>query len=166
MLLDGLRVQLVTTPRQTTPEWALSVLDDYLAALASPVRLGSGRSRFQGRVIRAVATVDLEAGGYHYAEYGDPSAPPLVLLHGMPSDCSTWAGVAPELAAGYRVIAPDQRGHGASARTGTYSLEEMREDLRQLADALGLDRFVLGGHSMGGTVATLFAERYPAGWPG
>jgi dienelactone hydrolase len=37
----------------------------------------------------------------------------------------------------------------------------MREDLRQFADALGLDRFVLGGHSMGGTVATLFAERYP-----
>jgi len=50
---------------------------------------------------------------------------------------------------------------GASARTVTYSLEEMREDLRQFADALGLDRFVLGGHSMGGTVATLFAERYP-----
>jgi AcrR family transcriptional regulator len=36
VLLDGLRVQLVTTPRQTTPEWALSVLDDYLAALAVP----------------------------------------------------------------------------------------------------------------------------------
>ena len=36
VLLDGLRVQLVTTPRQTTPEWALSVLDDYLAALPIP----------------------------------------------------------------------------------------------------------------------------------
>jgi AcrR family transcriptional regulator len=36
VLLDGLRVQLVTTPRQTTPEWALSVLDDHLAALATP----------------------------------------------------------------------------------------------------------------------------------
>jgi esterase len=108
-----------------------------------------------------VATVELKAGGYHYAEYGDPSAPPLVLLHGMPSDCSTWAGIAPELAGRYRVVAPDQRGHGASARTATYSLESMREDLRQFADALGLDRFVLGGHSMGGTVATLFAERYP-----
>jgi esterase len=94
-----------------------------------------------------MATVELEAGGYHYAEYGDPSAPPLVLLHEMPSDCSTWAGIAPELAAGYRVVAPDQRGHGSSARTATYSLEEMREDLRQFADALGLDQFVLGGHS-------------------
>jgi hypothetical protein len=36
VLLDGLRVQLLTTPRQTTPEWALSVLDDYLTALADP----------------------------------------------------------------------------------------------------------------------------------
>jgi esterase len=79
----------------------------------------------------------------------------------MPSDCSTWAGIAPELAAEYRVVTPDQRGHGGSVRTATYSLEEMREDLRHFADALGLDRFILGGHSMGGTVATLFAERWP-----
>jgi esterase len=112
-------------------------------------------------MIRDMTTVELEAGDFSYVEYGDRAAAPLVLLHGMPSDGSTWAGVAAELAAGYRVITPDQRGHGASARTATYSLEEMREDLRQFADALGLDRFVLCGHSMGGMVATRFAERYP-----
>ena len=106
-------------------------------------------------------TVELEAGEFHYVEYGDRAASPLVLLHGMPSDGSTWDEVAAALAARYWVITPDQRGHGASARTVTYSLEQMRDDLRQFADALGLDRFVLGGHSMGGTVATLFAERYP-----
>jgi len=104
----------------------------------------------------------LGAGEFFYAEYGDRGAMPLVLLHGMPRDHSTWAGLAPDLAAeGFRVIAPDQRGHGASARTPGYSLELMRQDLLELAEALGLDRFVLGGHSMGGTVATLFAERYP-----
>ena len=45
VLLDGLRVQLVTTPRQTTPDWALSVLDEYLAALSAPsagARIGCG----------------------------------------------------------------------------------------------------------------------------
>lgn len=108
-----------------------------------------------------MSTVELQAGDFNYVEYGERAASPLVLLHGMPSDATTWAGVAGELAAGHRVITLDQRGHGASARTVTYSLEEMRDDLRQFADALGLDRFVLGGHSMGGTVATLFAERYP-----
>jgi AcrR family transcriptional regulator len=41
VLLDGLRVQLVTTPRQTTPEWALSVLDDYFAALATPATVAA-----------------------------------------------------------------------------------------------------------------------------
>jgi pimeloyl-ACP methyl ester carboxylesterase len=109
-----------------------------------------------------VAMVELEAGEFYYAEWGDRAGVPLVLLHGMPRDHATWARVGPELAAeGFRVIAPDQRGHGASARTSSYSLELMREDLYQLTEALGLDRLVLGGHSMGGTVATLFAERYP-----
>jgi esterase len=108
------------------------------------------------------ASIELDAGEFRYAEYGDRAGTPVVLLHGMPSDHSSWAPVAPDLAAaGYRVFTPDLRGHGASARTSTYSLELMREDLLQFADRLGLDRFVLGGHSMGGTVATLFAERYP-----
>jgi pimeloyl-ACP methyl ester carboxylesterase len=109
-----------------------------------------------------MAKADLEAGKFHYTEYGDPGGSPLVLLHGLTSDRSTWAGIAPELAAiGYRVLALDQRGHGGSARTGTYSFEEMREDLSQFADALGLNRFILGGHSMGAVVAQLFAERNP-----
>lgn len=110
-----------------------------------------------------MATVELDAGEFRYSEYGDLSAPALVLLHGLPRDRSTWAGVAPELAAaGYRVIAPDLRGHGESPRTSAYSLELMRDDVLQLADRLGLDRFTLGGHSMGGNVSILFAERYPS----
>jgi pimeloyl-ACP methyl ester carboxylesterase len=71
-----------------------------------------------------MATVELDAGEFHYADFGDRAAMPLVLLHGMPRDHSTWAQLAPGLAAlGYRVITPDLRGHGASARTSTYSLE-------------------------------------------
>jgi pimeloyl-ACP methyl ester carboxylesterase len=109
-----------------------------------------------------VTHVRLDPGEFGYTECGEHTAVPLVLLHGMRSDRSTWADVAPDLAAaGYRVIAPDMRGHGDSPRTATYSFEEMREDVLQLADGLGLDMFVLGGHSMGGTVTTLFAERYP-----
>jgi esterase len=110
-----------------------------------------------------MTNVQLDAGEFGYTECGDHASVPLVLLHGMRSDRSTWVDVAPDLAAaGYRVIAPDMRGHGDSPHTATYSFEEMREDVLQFADGLGLDRFVLGGHSMGGTVTTLFAERYPA----
>lgn len=102
----------------------------------------------------------LDAGEFHYLEYGDPAAPPMVLLHGLGADSSTWAEVAPALGADHHIFALDQRGHGGSVRTGRYSFEEMREDVRQLADRLGLKRFLLCGHSMGGTVATLFAERH------
>lgn len=109
-----------------------------------------------------MASVRLQAGEFHYTEYGEPGAPPLVLLHGLTSDRSTWGRTAPDLAAvGYRVLALDQRGHGGSTRTETYSFEEMRDDLREFADALGLGRLALGGHSMGGVVAELFAERSP-----
>ena len=114
-------------------------------------------------------TVQLAAGPFFYADYGDDEErPPLVLLHGMTSDHSSWAAVAPDLAAAdYRVIAPDLRGHGASVRTSSYSLERMRDDVRQLADALGLDRFVLGGHSMGGSSAAARpAPCLSTCWPG
>ena len=71
-------------------------------------------------------TINLEAGEFRYSEYGDDGAPPLVLLHGLGSDRSTWARASPELATGgYRVLALDQRGHGESVRTSTYSFEEM-----------------------------------------
>lgn len=49
-------------------------------------------------MIRDVTTVELEVGAFYYVEYGVRTAPPLV-LHGMPSDGSAWAGVAAELAA-------------------------------------------------------------------
>jgi pimeloyl-ACP methyl ester carboxylesterase len=61
--------------------------------------------------------------------------------------------MAPELATRRRVIALDQRGHGASVRTPGYSFEAMRDDLLEFVDQLGLGTFLLMGHSMGGSVA-------------
>jgi esterase len=58
-------------------------------------------------------------------------------------------------------LTPDQRGHGKSEHTDAYSFELMRDDAIGLADALGLRRFSLVGHSMGGTVAFLIAEQWP-----
>jgi esterase len=104
--------------------------------------------------------VSLAAGEFNYIAYGDESAPPVVLVHGMGWDVKTWEQVAPALAEKRRVFALDMRGHGASVWTPTYSFEEMRDDLLQFADQLGLEKFLLCGHSMGASVAWLFAERY------
>lgn len=108
-----------------------------------------------------MAVVDVDGVVLRYDEAGDPAAPPVVLLHGMGADASTWQAVAAGLADGYRVLAYDQRGHGGSSNTGSYSFELMRDDLCGFADKLGVESFVLIGHSLGGTVACLFAEKYP-----
>lgn len=105
--------------------------------------------------------IDLNGHVFQYRETGRSSAPPVVAIHGLGDDARSWDTVAQALGDTYRVLALDQRGHGGSARPGNYSFELMCEDLRQFADALALDQFILLAHSMGGTVAYLFAESYP-----
>jgi esterase len=106
-------------------------------------------------------TIELSHLTFHYREAGASDAPPLILLHGLTRNAQDWNEIAPILAARYHVFVLDQRGHGESARPGIYSFELMRDDLKAFADALSLDRFTLIGHSMGGTVASLFSERWP-----
>lgn len=92
-----------------------------------------------------------------YRTWGEPDAPPLVLLHGRGSDGADWLPVVPALAATHRVYAPDLRGHGASDRPGEYAFEAMRDDVVAFLDALGPEPVVLAGHSMGAVVAYLVA---------
>ncbi|BCL79812.1 alpha/beta hydrolase [Ktedonobacteria bacterium brp13] len=106
-------------------------------------------------------TIELSDLTFHYREAGNPGAPPLILLHQLLADAQDWDEIALTLAEHYHIFALDQRGHGGSARPGIYSFELMRDDLKAFADALLLDRFTLIGHSMGGTVAFLFAESWP-----
>ncbi|MGY5125098.1 alpha/beta fold hydrolase [Streptomyces nigrescens] len=93
------------------------------------------------------------------------SGEPLVLVHGHPFDRSMWRPQTEHFSrAGWRVIAPDLRGYGASTvRPGTTPLETFARDLLALLDGLGVERFVLGGLSMGGQIVMecyrLFPER-------
>lgn len=98
---------------------------------------------------------------FHYREAGDPEGHPAVLLHALGAGCSDWDEVALALAPKHRVLALEMRGSFASPRTEKYSFELMRDDAHDFADELGLGRFSLVGHSMGGTVAYLFAEEWP-----
>jgi len=102
-------------------------------------------------------TLEVQAGGRADGE-------PILLLHGFPESHRTWRGVAPDLARDFRVIAPDQRGFGASDKpqeVEAYKTDLILEDLIALADALGLERFTLVGHDWGGAVAWLAALRHP-----
>ncbi len=107
--------------------------------------------------------VDLPGFRAHVAEAGDAGADPVVLLHGWPQHWWCWRKVIPPLAgAGYRVIAPDLRGHGWSdAPAGGYGKEQFAADLIALLDALGLDRVKLVGHDWGGMTGFLACTRHP-----
>ncbi|HMG46731.1 MAG TPA: alpha/beta hydrolase [Allosphingosinicella sp.] len=98
------------------------------------------------------------------ASDGREDAEPIVFLHGFPESHRTWREVAPALARDFRVIAPDQRGFGASDKpegVEAYRADRVVEDLIALADALGLGRFTLVGHDWGGAIAWLAALRHP-----
>ena len=92
----------------------------------------------------------------------------VVLLHGLASNARIWDGVASRLAgAGLRVVALDQRGHGASEQPGSgYDFATMGRDLSAALAALGIERPVLAGHSWGANVALQFAADRPGALAG
>lgn len=89
----------------------------------------------------------------------------VILLHGWPEDRNCWDEVIPALAdAGYRVLAPDQRGYSPGARPKgrrAYKIDELEADVLALADAAGADRFDVVGHDWGAAVAWALAGRWP-----
>ena len=92
---------------------------------------------------------------------GPDDGEPVLLLHGFPETSLSWSAVAPELAAaGYRVIAPDQRGYSPDARPGSvadYAMDHLVGDVLGIADTLGLDTFHLVGHDWGAAVGWAIA---------
>ena len=97
----------------------------------------------------------------HYYRTGHGEKPAVVLLHGFSDNGLCWLPVARDLEADYDVIMPDARGHGLSARVVPGQETDGAGDAAGLIQALGLQKPVVGGHSMGGIVATEFGARYP-----
>lgn len=98
---------------------------------------------------------------------GEPLRPPLLLLHGFPQSHVMWHRVAQQLAPYYFLVMPDLRGYGDSSKTAglpdhsNYSKRNMAHDMVNVMDALGIDRFFLGGHDRGGRVAHRLALDHP-----
>ena len=108
-------------------------------------------------------TAEARGLSFHYVEWGEATAPPVVLLHGLSAMCRIWDRLAAALQDRYRVIALDQRGHGDTSWPAEpqYSTDDYVGDLEALVAMWGLDRFVLGGLSMGGMNAIAYTARHP-----
>lgn len=113
------------------------------------------RHRLQYAIVRGVRIGYVDEG----------RGAPLLLIHGWPETMRIWwRNLAPLAAAGFRVLAPDLRGFGASdvAADGFHDVPSHSRDLAALLDSLAIERVVLVGGDLGGAVLQDFALRFPA----
>lgn len=94
---------------------------------------------------------------------GGVGEPAVLLVHGLGNDLDAWRESLDHLRRHRRAVAYDQRGHGGSdrPRDGVYTVEALAADVAAVADALRLERFVLVGHSLSGTVLSCYAGAHP-----
>jgi esterase len=99
----------------------------------------------------------------HYLDWGDPSALPVVCVHGYTSSAQAFNAPARHFQGRFHSIVPDVRGHGESAwsPTGAYQYSDQVGDLEGIVDQLGLEQFTLIGTSMGGIIAMAYAGAHP-----
>lgn len=108
-------------------------------------------------------SIDVDGNTWSFLDGGPESGEVLILLHGFSGDKDNWPLYARRLRRGYRVIIPDLPGFGDNPRDpdADYSMDTQAKWLLAFADSLGIDRFHIGGNSMGGFIALKFALAYP-----
>ena len=111
-----------------------------------------------------IKSVDLPSGvRLEYAEQGDPSGIPLLLLHGFADSWRSFELVLPDLPESIHAFALTQRGHGEASRPAAgYGVRDFATDLAEFQEALHLPTSVIAGHSMGSGVALRSAIDHPA----
>ncbi|HET9316092.1 MAG TPA: alpha/beta fold hydrolase [Vicinamibacteria bacterium] len=115
-----------------------------------------------GWMVRAgVAPRFVDAAGWRVRYVRAGQGPTLVLLHGFASSLYTWSEVLPELAREHDVVAFDFPGHGGSELRTNLSAEDLVRATGALLDGLGVGRFDLVGHSLGGAVACVTTSQRP-----
>jgi 2-hydroxymuconate-semialdehyde hydrolase len=99
----------------------------------------------------------VSAGELAYVDEGD--GPPVILLHGFPTNADLWRNLAPLLAPRFRVVVPDLLGYGWSqkAEGADLSLEAQARSVRELLEGLGVGEFAAVGHGIGGGIAQILS---------
>ena len=113
-------------------------------------------------------TIDVRGLPIHVIEWGETGRQPLLLIHGFLDQAYSWRPFVAALMQAVKrplwIIAPDCRGHGDGGWVGAggyYHFPDYVLDLHSVVQALGLTRFALIGHSMGGTISFLYAGTFP-----
>jgi pimeloyl-ACP methyl ester carboxylesterase len=99
----------------------------------------------------------------HYLDWGNPDAPPVLLIHGNRDHAHNWDWTAARLQERYHIVAPDLRGHGDSqwSAGSTYAPAEFVYDIAQLVHQQQLAPLRIVAHSLGGNIALRYAGTYP-----
>jgi pimeloyl-ACP methyl ester carboxylesterase len=113
------------------------------------------------RIEPVIGQVQIHELRLNYVDWGEAGRRPMVLLHGFSAQARYWDGFAVHMRDSYHVYALDQRGHGDSDWAADYGPDRMPADLAAFVDQLGLDRFTIVGHSMGGGVAFRYTADHP-----
>ena len=138
----------------------MTQFDEFASLLRSAADLGIPHSPEARYVSRNAVINHLR---FHFLEWGDPSAPPVLLLHGGNQSGHSWDLVSLHLADRFHVYALDQRGHGDSewTRESDYSSEAMAADALAFLAQEGVTAPIVMGHSMGGIVTMTLTVRQP-----
>lgn len=132
--------------------------------------------RMSGRMVSVPPAVDVPQGRLvelpngHTTYVVDTGPPPdddgrrpvLMLLHALAcTGLLTWYPTIAQLRGRYRIVTFDQRWHGQGIRSPRFALEDCADDVAAVCDALGIDRVLLGGYSMGSLVTQLAWRQHP-----
>ncbi len=127
-----------------------------------PTSLVGERQPSQSACSTTTLSISLGNGKLYYNSVGQ--GPTVLLLHGLFADKEQWNGISCRLAAaGYKAVAPDLPGYGASEGFAieAYALSRQVSLLHEFTQRLGVQTLDIAGSSMGGGIAALYAQQYP-----
>ena len=98
-----------------------------------------------------------------FIDDGGAGSIPVVFVHSLAGNTQQWSAQLSHIRTTRRAIALDLRGHGQSSSPGNddYAIDSMAQDIQTVVDQLGIEKFILVGHSMGGSVVGAYAGAYP-----